>query len=520
MKAILNQWVGRFNGSAGAQTKPGATSEKPLNEAAAPEEQSFMGLMMGFLGMNSQHETQEKSAAGAQKNLTGESQPGSSKSDAGNSNIVATEDVPIQTAPANTVLSTDSSPVATGSSTEEKDPSSTKIAGLKSTAKTGLQNTAMISVDGSKASQLTSSNKPLDDLTSKMSDNFSQPALGQSAGSADDEKPTWVGSKISELESGTQKKGTANIKPGTLLDDETLPETGAKGKRAILDKASSGASEKKETGKLPSLIEDQKNVTKGEKKKKLNLRGNDKTQANHDVEQTHAQKKRPAPESLTSGNKNVFKQSAPAKPSSGSPVAAPGELVASKAEEIDIQLDFDATKEQGTESETRSKEFTLSNFKSAHISEAAGRKSFSRQLAQVSRQQFSQTQGSSRQNGSWKHHRFVLKDGSSIHIAARSADGGLQLQLNAGNGELGKIIQQHLAEIQQHVQQELNIKIDLQLQNSGGRNAGDQPGTSSESQANSSPSGGRNSDTNPVTGTSASRPHVRYLGFNQNEWTA
>src|SRR5699024_3406167 len=114
-----------------------------------------------------------------------------------------------------------------------------------------------------------------------------------------------------------------------------------------------------------------------------------------------------------------------------------------------------------------------------------------------------------------KHHRFVLKDGNTINITSRTSNGALQLQLNAGPGELGKIIQQHLHDIQQHVQQQLGIEIDLQLQNFGKQQQKEHHSSafSNKSAANA------DAGNNILSGTSTEQAEtrsVRYFGFNNN----
>jgi hypothetical protein len=162
-----------------------------------------------------------------------------------------------------------------------------------------------------------------------------------------------------------------------------------------------------------------------------------------------------------------------------------------------------------------------SGMKLASPTDTVGRKAFAQQFAQQISQSFNQQmQSSSKQMTVWKHHRLQLQNGKSIHIAARNSNGVLQLQLQAGNNQLGKILQQHLQEIQQHVQQQLNIDINLQLQDFGKQQQGQQyeEASSLKQPKSELKTDERISavDLHPAVDSQ----HVRYFGFNQNEWTA
>jgi hypothetical protein len=162
-----------------------------------------------------------------------------------------------------------------------------------------------------------------------------------------------------------------------------------------------------------------------------------------------------------------------------------------------------------------------SELKTADLTEAAGQKTFSRQLAQqVSDSQFNrQMTSTSKQTEAWKHHHLTLNDGNAIHIASRTENGALQLQLNAGNGQLGKILQQHLQEIQQHVQQQLNVDINLQLKDFGSQQQNGQPPGKSTLKKPKEKTG--TGERTPIEGDyQVETQQLRYFGFNRNEWTA
>jgi hypothetical protein len=204
----------------------------------------------------------------------------------------------------------------------------------------------------------------------------------------------------------------------------------------------------------------------------------------------------------------------------------PGKMISSEVPgkvEAGADTDTSLSHEGGQASEKGFKEIHLNDFKSTRLAEAAGGKKFGRHLGEISRQQAGKSRETARQNTQWKHHRFVLKDGKALNISARSTEGALQLQLNAGNGELGKVLQQHLQEIKQHVQQELNIKVDLQLQDFSGQqsNGENEAGSSSSTPTRSASNSGESSAAAPsATSTSSGTESMRYFGFNNNEWTA
>ncbi len=165
------------------------------------------------------------------------------------------------------------------------------------------------------------------------------------------------------------------------------------------------------------------------------------------------------------------------------------------------------------------KEVENKNLKTIQLSNTGGRSKFSKFLAHVARQQLSGRAPTSRQTTEWKHHRFILKDGNTVNIAAKTSSGALQLQLSAGNGELSKILQRHLPDIQQHVQQELEIEIDLQLQDFDGQQTDQQHDSVSGKDTPGDTDVGEQNSTGNLTEQAEDR-RIRYFGFNKNEWVA
>ncbi|MGD8428089.1 MAG: hypothetical protein PVH63_10670 [Balneolaceae bacterium] len=150
------------------------------------------------------------------------------------------------------------------------------------------------------------------------------------------------------------------------------------------------------------------------------------------------------------------------------------------------------------------------------LNKSSGRRQFSVQMARQLRQTTAEKSPATKR---WSHHRFVLDDGKSVNVSVRHADGAMQLQLSAGNSELSKIIHQHIDEIRQHLQKQMNIEINLQLQNFGDQEAG------SGRKRAPKKSGPSNAGSNLIGKEIEAAEHTstrtaRYLGFNNNEWTA
>ena len=144
------------------------------------------------------------------------------------------------------------------------------------------------------------------------------------------------------------------------------------------------------------------------------------------------------------------------------------------------------------------------------------RKQLPVQLTQmVQKQNFSQ-----RSDGKqvWHKHRILLDEGKSLQVAMRKGEGLIQLQLSSGNSELSRIIQQHLSNLRQHLQQSLDIQIDLHLQQQGDGEAPSEESFNEE--AGVRQRGSKNVEEIPAKESTENRSVTRYYGFNTNEWTA
>jgi len=120
----------------------------------------------------------------------------------------------------------------------------------------------------------------------------------------------------------------------------------------------------------------------------------------------------------------------------------------------------------------------------------------------------------------WHKHRILLDEGKSLNVAIRKGDGVIQLQLSSGNAEMNKIIQQHLNDIRQHLQQQLGMDVELHLQQDGTGQQG-RFDEKFEEKSNISNDGKKILEQQHDSKESAERqPRTRYYGFNNNEWTA
>jgi len=182
------------------------------------------------------------------------------------------------------------------------------------------------------------------------------------------------------------------------------------------------------------------------------------------------------------------------------------------------QFDFNfdggtGTEQLGTDSKwTTSQEIKL-NSTLHQINSTAGRREMSVQIAQnIKRGWSSQSQNSEQ----WQNHRFVFDDGNSLNVSVKHADGGLHLQLGTGSSDLNRLIQQNLNEIHRHLQEQLNVKIDLEMQNFGS----EQSDQSTSERKGKVGNMGRSEVALESTTAKGVHKRTRYLGFNQKEWTA
>lgn len=159
----------------------------------------------------------------------------------------------------------------------------------------------------------------------------------------------------------------------------------------------------------------------------------------------------------------------------------------------------------------------LAQTSSQVFAKSSGRQEFSGQLVRHLQQQTQSGKPGSAK--AWNRHRFVMDDGKVLNVAIRHSEGTMQLQLQAGNSELNKMIRQHIDEIRHYVQEQMNVKIDLQLQHFADQQPSDQGAPfGTERQA---PQDEISSASRDYAGSeSQATPVIRYLGFNNNEWTA
>lgn len=161
----------------------------------------------------------------------------------------------------------------------------------------------------------------------------------------------------------------------------------------------------------------------------------------------------------------------------------------------------------------------LNNTSFNQLTKSSGRREFSTQMVKQLQKQADQSGLGTAKN--WSQHRFVLESGDSVNVAVKQAEGVMQLQLGAGNSELNKILVQHINEIRQHLQEQMNIDIDLQLQQFGDQQTdlnNDNGQNSGNGKQESNDGTGLRQHAEGEVGGSITR--TRYLGFNQNEWTA
>jgi hypothetical protein len=122
----------------------------------------------------------------------------------------------------------------------------------------------------------------------------------------------------------------------------------------------------------------------------------------------------------------------------------------------------------------------------------------------------------------WHRHRIIMDKGEALNLAMQKSDGTLQVHISTGNAEMTRMLQQHLQQIKAHLQEQLNMQVDVQLQQDP--NAEAQSGFQEQLQergANGQESGGSNSlgiEADSNEGASRSR-RPRMFGFNNNEWT-
>jgi len=151
------------------------------------------------------------------------------------------------------------------------------------------------------------------------------------------------------------------------------------------------------------------------------------------------------------------------------------------------------------------------------VFQQAERRDFSIRMAKVVKQGL---QSGKAQGKGWQKHQFTMDDGSKVQLSFRKADGAIQLQLGSVNNELNKLIQQNVQDIRQHLEEQMNVEVNLQFQETASENGNslladknsdsEQPGSDGEQ--------GSAKLTEKKAQSSGSR--TRLFGFNSNEWTA
>lgn len=193
-------------------------------------------------------------------------------------------------------------------------------------------------------------------------------------------------------------------------------------------------------------------------------------------------------------------------------------LVHVTTEISDTEMEIQARADKDTSDNDEGRSFFKSNNANVgHASKNSGRGEFSTQMAKHLQKQAEQAGAGAQKT--WSHHRFVLENGEAVNLSVRQSEGVMQLQLSAGNSELNKILQQHINEIREHLQEQMSIDIDLQLQHFGDQptdNSGHDSGNGKRGQENESEGIWHNSGAE----VEVQKKTMRYLGFNNNEWTA
>lgn len=122
----------------------------------------------------------------------------------------------------------------------------------------------------------------------------------------------------------------------------------------------------------------------------------------------------------------------------------------------------------------------------------------------------------------WQKHNFVLEDGKNIQVSAREVEGVLHLKLSSSYNELNKLLMDHENEIRDLLENELALKVDLQMDGGGDGSAADFFGGASGQQSgngNGPLDLGSLKKTAEQTIEEVVPKAVRKFGYNQMEWT-
>jgi len=123
--------------------------------------------------------------------------------------------------------------------------------------------------------------------------------------------------------------------------------------------------------------------------------------------------------------------------------------------------------------------------------------------------------------GSWQKHSFTLDDGKNIQLSVRESKGVLHVKMGSMNLDLGKLLQQNLQQIREHLRQEFGTEIDLQFEN---QQQGEQSELSDDAESSNRKRNYRNNLASESLAAEnveeVSAKTVRNFGYNQMEWTA
>ena len=115
-------------------------------------------------------------------------------------------------------------------------------------------------------------------------------------------------------------------------------------------------------------------------------------------------------------------------------------------------------------------------------------------------------------------HTFILDNGEALNVAAKQTEGVLTLQIEAGNQDIIRIIQQNSDEIKVQLQKQLDVEIDLQLNDFDKQDGNSDLHTSFKKNAQADSRSVQNTDEIVDENNSTPTESVKYLGFNKNEW--
>jgi hypothetical protein len=119
---------------------------------------------------------------------------------------------------------------------------------------------------------------------------------------------------------------------------------------------------------------------------------------------------------------------------------------------------------------------------------------------------------------SWQKHSFSIDGGKQLNMSVREVDGIMILRVASSSPEIARILQQYEQDIRRHLEQECQIRIDLQLNDQGSQNPFAQFDETRQINRTVSQSDLRTSQNHVNSEISA--PRVRNFGYNRMEWTA